>query len=242
MTLMKRAKLVLFFVLLTLGAPVLSASTPIKLARQPFSNGEAIKLNMQAQEQMQKGDLTSAAQTIQLAMQKDPTLWLTYFMRARLFLRQGKYQSVIEDCNWVLRKYPKFIEAALLRAAANSHLRKYTDSLKEFDYIVRLRPHVDSYARALQGRAWLLATCSDSSFRNGTQAIQDAKLPCKLTNWNDEIAIDTLAVAYAETGDFERAVQYASQALTVKDITPNDAKRIQRHLALFQQHKPVRSS
>jgi hypothetical protein len=45
-------------------------------------------------------------------MQKDPTLWLTYFMRAKLFTRERKYELAIEDCNRVLRKYPKFIEAA----------------------------------------------------------------------------------------------------------------------------------
>jgi hypothetical protein len=56
------------------------AVTPIKVVRQPFSNGEAIKLDFQAQEQMKKGDLTSAARTTELAMQKDPTLWLTYYM------------------------------------------------------------------------------------------------------------------------------------------------------------------
>jgi hypothetical protein len=87
---MNAAKLVLLFALVIVDAPALQASNPIKLVRQPFSNGEAIKLNMQAQEQMQKGDLTSAARTIELAMQKDPTLWLTYFMRAKLFERERK--------------------------------------------------------------------------------------------------------------------------------------------------------
>lgn len=52
--------------------------------------------------------------------------------------------------------------------------------------------------------------------------------------------IDTQAAAYAETGDFDSAVRYAAQALAIKEITPVDSKRIQRHLTLFQQHKPIR--
>jgi tetratricopeptide (TPR) repeat protein len=239
---MRRAKLILLFALVVVDAPVLRASNPIKLVRQPFSNGEAIKLDMQAQEQMQKGELSSAARTIDLAMQKDPTLWLTYFMRARLFAREHKYELAIEDCNWVLRKYPKFIEAALLRAESNAHLGRYADSLKELDYLVRIRPHLDSYARALWVRAWLLATCPNASFRNGEQAVQDAKIACELTNWSDEAAIDSLAAAYAETGDFDSAVRYAEQALTVKGIAPVDSKRIQRQLELLKQRKPIRSS
>ena len=52
--------------------------------------------------------------------------------------------------------------------------------------------------------------------------------------------IDTLAVAYAETGDFNSAVQYAAQALAVKGILPDSTKLFQQHLALFQQRKPIR--
>jgi hypothetical protein len=72
--------------------------------------------------------------------------------------------------------------------------------------------------------------------------MQDAKLACKLTKWNDEIAIVTLAAASAEVGDFDSAVRYAEQALTVKGISPEVSKRIQRHLELFKQHKPLRPS
>jgi tetratricopeptide (TPR) repeat protein len=168
-------------------------------------------------------------------------LWLTYFMRARLLARQRRYELAIQDCNWVLGKYPKFIEAALLRAQANADLGKYAESLKELDYLVRIRPHLDSYARALSSRGWLLATCPNPSFRNGGQAVQDAKIACKLTNWTDESTIDSLAAAYAETGDFDSAVRYAEQALTVNGISSVASRIIQRHLASFKEHKPIRS-
>jgi len=131
-------------------------------------------------------------------------------------------------------------EAALLRAWANARLERYADALKELDHVVRIRPPLESYARAFRERAWFLATCRDASFRNGQQALQDGKTACKLTNWTDESAIDTLAVAYAEVGDFNSAVRYAQQALATKGITSADAKKIQRHLESFQQRKPIR--
>jgi hypothetical protein len=55
--------------------------------------------------------------------------------------------------------------------------------------------------------------------------------------WKDENMIDTLAAAYAETGDFDSAVRYAAQALAVKGFSTEDAKVFREHLALFQQHK-----
>jgi hypothetical protein len=60
--------------------------------------------------------------------------------------------------------------------------------------------------------------------------------------WKDEHIIDTLAAAYAETGDYNSAVQYGAQALAVKGISAANSKRIQRHLESFRQHKPIRLS
>ena len=57
--------------------------------------------------------------------------------------------------------------------------------------------------------------------------------------WKGEHMIDTLTIAYAETGDFNSAVQYAAQALAVKGISPDSTKAFQQHLAFFQQHKAI---
>ena len=96
---MKRAKILLIFGLLIVDASVVQATKPIELVRGPTVSKEVVNLNMQAQGQMMKGDLANAERSVQLAMQKDPTLWLTYFTRARVFSRERKYDLTIKDCN-----------------------------------------------------------------------------------------------------------------------------------------------
>ena len=139
----------------------------------------------------------------------------------------------------MLVKYPKFIEAALLRAAANEELKRYDISLKELDHVIRIRPHLDSYARALGQRAWLRSTCPDASFRNYHQAVQDAKLACKLTNWKDATMVDTLAVATAQGGDLAAAMRYEEQAISSPNISSLELKRCRQHLAVLKQHQPI---
>ena len=112
--------------------------------------------------------------------------------------------------------------------------------LKEFDYLVSLHPRNVTLAMALSDRAWFRATCPNASFRNGQQAVKDAKAACSIMIWKDEHMIDTLAAAYAEAGDFNSAVQYTAQALAVKGISADSTKLFQQHLALFQQNKPIR--
>ena len=127
-----------------------------------------------------------------------------------------------------------------MRAVLNAQLGKYAEAFKELNYLVSIHPPSVTLARVLKQRAWLQVTCPDATFRNGQQALKDAKAACSMLVWKDENTIDTLAAAYAEIGDFDAAVQYAQQALAVKDISPKDSKRIQRHIQLFQQHKPIR--
>jgi tetratricopeptide (TPR) repeat protein len=127
-----------------------------------------------------------------------------------------------------------------LRATINAHLGKYAEALKEFNYLISLHPRSVTLGRALKQRAWFQATCPDPAFCNGQQAIKDAKAACSISKWKDENTIDTLAAAYAETGDFDSAARYAAQALAIKGIAPVDSKRIQQHLTLFQRHQPVR--
>ena len=126
-----------------------------------------------------------------------------------------------------------------MRAKINARRGKYAEALKEFNYLVSIHPRSVTFARVLSDRAWFQATCANSSFRNGHQAVKDAKAACSIMQWKDEDMIDTLAAAYAETGDFDSAVRYAAQALSVKGISPEDAKIFREHLALLQRHKRI---
>ena len=194
-----------------------------------------------AGEALKKGDVAAAKRNVDAALQGDPKSWPALYMRAQIFATQGKYELAIQDCNQALRLYPGFVEVALLRAKINVRLGKYAEAFKEYNYLISLHPRSVTLARALSDRAWFQATCLDPSFRNGQQAVKDAKAACSIMVWKDEDMIDTLAAAYAETGDFDSAARYAAQALAIKEIAPVDSKRIHQHLTLFQQHKPIRS-
>jgi tetratricopeptide (TPR) repeat protein len=215
------------------AAAVMRASVPIIVSG---GAGRRVMANLcnKAEEEIKAGNFAGAKREV------DTEYWPALYVRAKIFVSQGQYQLAIQDCNEALRKYRGFVEASSLRATINAHLGKYSEALKEYNYLISLHPRPVTLARVLKQRAWLQATCPDPAFRNGQQAVNDPKAACSILQWKDENTIDTLAAAYAETGDFDSAVQYASQALTIKDISPADSKRIQRHLESFQQRKPIR--
>src|SRR6266542_2612100 len=213
-------------------------SVPI-IVNTPAYQRALMNLCNDASDQLKNGDVAGAKRNVDAALRIDPKLWPALYIRAQIFRKEGKYELAIQDCNEALRQYPGLVEAALLRASINGRLGKYAEASKEFNYLISLHPRPVTLARALSDRAWFYATCPDSSFRNGQQAVKDAKAACSIMQWKDEDMIDTLAVAYAEAGDFDSAVQYVSQALAAKGISPEDAKVFREPLAWFQQRKRV---
>ena len=236
---MKLSSVFALFIVILTSVTVVRGSVAI-IVNTPARLRAAMKLVTDAQHQLKNGNLAGAKRNVDAALQVDPTMWPALYVRAQIFASQGKYELAIQDCNEALRQYRGCVEAALLRAKINSRLRKYAEASKEFNYLVSLHPRNVTLARALSDRAWFLATCPDHSFRNGQQAVKDAKAACSIMVWKDEHMIDTLAAAYVETGDFDSAMRYAQQALAVKDISEADSKKIQRHLELFKQNKPIR--
>src|SRR5258708_27501866 len=216
---MKISKVFALSVAILSVTTVMRASVPIIVAT-PERMQAAMKLVTDAQDLLQKGDVTSAKRNCGAVLQRDATFWPALYVRAQIYSGQGKYDLALKDCNEALRHDRSVVEAALLRANINARLGKYAEGLKEFDYLFSLHPRNVTLARALTDRAWFRATCPNASFRNGQQAVKDAKAACSIMIWKDEHMIDTLAVPYPEIGDFNSPVQYTPQPLTRKGIPP----------------------
>jgi len=232
----------LIILLVVVAAMDAQGSVPIEVVYGRGRNKTAMKLWQDAETQLKNGDVENAHRNVEAALRGDPQLYPALYTRAKVFIRQHKYELAVQDCTAALKQDTTFVEAALLRASANARLGRYDASLKEIEHVISIRPRIDGLARAMAERAWLRATCPDPSFRNGRQAIKDATTACKLMEWKDEITIDTLAAAYAEAGDFDSAVRYEQEALGTKGISTENSKIFQYRLELFKHRQPVRSS
>jgi membrane associated rhomboid family serine protease len=89
----------------------------------------------------------------------------------------------------------------------------------------------------LNSLAWLLATCPSAEVRNGPRAVELARRACEETRWKNGAVIDTLAAAYAETGDFPQAEIEMEKALT---FAGKNVAALEEHLAAFRAHQPWR--
>jgi tetratricopeptide (TPR) repeat protein len=227
-------------------AAVAVTLTEAKPRQSPAAKSPAEALLEEAQKLSLKGDLAGAYQKLDAALQADPKFWQAIYYRAELDFQQHRYESTVQDCAEILRMKPDQVVAALLRAQANTKLGRDDECLRELDEIISHgnKKNIVALVTAYEMRAWLRATARDASFRNGKQALSDAKEACKLSHNTDPQSLDTLAAAYAEVGDFEAALDAEDRAIKAQLVSDQfnvpTENVFQKHRASFQQHQPIR--
>jgi TPR repeat protein len=89
--------------------------------------------------------------------------------------------------------------------------------------------------------AWMLAISTDASLRNGLLAVTFAEKAVTATRRSDDNFLDTLAAAYAEAGDFEKAVAIQNEAITLLKDAASKQDYTSR-LRLYEAKTPYREA
>jgi len=149
-------------------------------------------------------------------------------------VQNGDLVSAARHVGYVMMLRPKYEQA-------HADLRQILLSLaREPDGLQRLREiaaNAPDSPRMLDELAWLLATYPDSKSRDGTEAVRLAERACDLTERRVPALLDTLAAAYAETGDFPRAISVAEEALNrARGSGDNDAVKLTESLLASLRH------
>lgn len=116
---------------------------------------------------------------------------------------------------------------------------RFDEAIKVFYQGGTPLPH---YPGTINLLAWLLATTPQADVRDGSWALLFAKRACAATEYNNPRFLDTLAAAYAETGQFEEAIQIAQEAIqrALAKKQKHLAEEIRKHLKMYQAHQPYR--
>ena len=186
-----------------------------------------------------KGDFVNARIKFDEAIRLDSTMWPAYYNRASLNMRQHRLREALQDATIALRAKTSFSRSALLCALINAKMGNYDAAFRQVDQVISLGTRGDAYPHALNMSAWLHATSTQARYRDAQLAITQAAQSCQLTSYKKAGLVDTLAAAYAEAGDFDKAVQFERQAIALGD-SPDFMRDYQEHLTSFQERRPWR--
>ncbi len=102
-------------------------------------------------------------------------------------------------------------------------------------------PSAEEHAGLLNNLAWVLATSPKDDVRNGKRALELALKSCELTEYKAAHILSTLAAAYAETGDFEKAREWSGKAVELGTAEENEQlDQLKKELDSYKENKPWR--
>ncbi|HEV7224413.1 MAG TPA: tetratricopeptide repeat protein [Pirellulales bacterium] len=181
------------------------------------------------------GEWDKALADFDEAIRLDPKNSAAYGSRGWSWENQGEWDKSLADFDEAIRLNPENSEAYASRAITWRLKGEYEKSLDDFASALDLDPQ--SIA-ALNGRAWIRATCPEEKFRHAQQALEDAKAAAELTEWSYYTVLETLAAAYAEAAMFDKAAEWQHKAI---EFAPEEGKEDCRsRLKLYRERKPYR--
>jgi tetratricopeptide (TPR) repeat protein len=160
-----------------------------------------------------------------------------YNNRGLIYAELKKYDEAIQDYTTALDVDAENVLSYRNRAVAYVKKKEFAKAIADYEKAVELKPDV---AFPHNGLAWLLCTATDDKARDGKKALLHATKACELTDYKNGGYLDTLAAAYAETGDFAKAVEWQEKALKAGDFPLADLEAAKKRLELFKAKKPYR--
>jgi tetratricopeptide (TPR) repeat protein len=162
--------------------------------------------------------------------------------RAAVAEKRGEKQKAVASLYEALSLRGDQVEVRVVLAGLLTEMGAIGPALEQWKAVLDKAPQ---HVWAANTLAWIFATCPDPRFRNGELAVKFALEAVQLTQDRSAAklaTLDTLAAAYAEAGQFDKAVATVQQALGLPALRSDKplAAAMQARLKSYQARKPWR--
>ena len=175
------------------------------------------------------------------AIRLEPNYADAYYNRGNLFLAKGNVDDAITDWEKTLLLQPNDADAHT--CLGNALLRKgsLNEAMSHYQTALALAPE-DPHSR--NNLAWILATSSDDTIRDGAKAVEFAQQAVAISGSREPQFIRTLAAAYAESGRFSESIAAAQHAAMIANMQGKSrlANDLDKDLLLYRAYLPLRAN
>jgi tetratricopeptide (TPR) repeat protein len=148
----------------------------------------------------------------------------------------GDVDAAIAAYKEAIKCDPSYVHVHHTLGLACQEKRDMPGACAGYQKAVQIDPR---FALGHNNLGWILAVGPDG-VRDGKRAVEHATRACELTNWTEPEFIDTLASAYAEVGEFEKAIECQKKALSFPEFDKRCGEGSRPRLELFAQRMPFR--
>jgi tetratricopeptide (TPR) repeat protein len=192
-----------------------------KLAPKLKESDQGISLS--AQIAIAEERLVDAINSAKQLVDRSPEDVKRHMFLANLYALDKRPRQAVEVYTDWLNDHPK--DADVLRARGDTLLSvgDHAAAIKDYETVIQTLGNVESVAAdesqraqaagAYNNLAWVLATSPIDEVRDGKRALELAEAASRLSDYKKAFILSTLAAAYAESGDFAKAIEWSSKAV-----------------------------
>jgi Flp pilus assembly protein TadD len=190
---------------------------------------------------LRQGKLDEAISFLQAAVDLRPDNSPAHENLAKALLQKGQVADALIHYRKLLELQPDNIEVHNIVGTILIQRGRIKEGVDEWQKVLAIQP---DNGNAMSNLAWVFATSPDDSLRDGAKAVRLAEEALRISGRRIPIIFRTLAAAYAETGDFSKAIQTAQQGVELADSQGNSAlaAELQGNIALYQDQRPLRDT
>jgi protein O-mannosyl-transferase len=210
-------------------------------AASHYNLGRALIENNLANGLARKGLRKEAIGHYQEAVKLRPDYADAYYNLGSVLFHEERIDAAITSWQNAVEIQPRDAEIHASLANAFGKKRMLKEAIVEYEEALKIEPQ---HQLAMNNLAWILATSSDASIRDGAKAVQLAQQALYLSGDGDPNLLRTLAAAYAEIARFSEALVAADQALQIALMhgKPGLANRLEKEIAVYRTHLPLRGA
>lgn len=150
-----------------------------------------------------------------------------------------KYDLAEQQLNEAFALRPGFSPTLVRMAALNTDMGRYSEAVRNFEDALQSNPDSPITHRLY---ATFLATCADEKSRDGAKALKHAEIASSKRPVSDYKTLSALAAAFAESNQFDKAVEYENRAIAVAPAYIGDYQRLQHYQKKMPFHEPAPQS
>ena len=159
-------------------------------------------------------------------------------MMTQVYVSANVNGKALEIIDGLLKDQPDNFELQRFRADILLGLGRQEESVAIYKKLLEKN---DKDSGVYNNFAWVLATSTDDSLRDGKLALEYALKASELTGYKKPHILSTLASAYAELGDFDKAIEWSQKAVDLAVDNEHDQKdHLEKELKSYQEKKPWR--
>ena len=186
-----------------------------------------------------QGKLDDAISLLQAAVALRPENSPAHENLAKALIQKGEVADALVHYQKLLELQPDNIEVHNIVGTVLVQQHRIRDGIEEWQKVLAIQP---DNGNAMSNLAWVFATSPDDSLRDGAKAVQLAQEAVRISARRIPLLFRTLAAAYAETGDFSKAIQTAQEGIELANSQGNQglATELQGNISLYQEQRPLR--